>query len=273
MPTITTTDGTEIFYKDWGTGQPVVFSHAWPLSADAWDHQLVLVASAGYRAIAHDRRGHGRSGQPSEGHHMDQYADDLAELIEHLDLRDVVLVGHSTGGGEITRYLGRHGGDRVAKAVLLSAVAPLLIRTEANPAGVPVEELDAIRDGVSTDRSQFYRELSGLFYGANRDGATVSPGLRETFWRQSMQVGLEGALDCVKAFSETDFVDDLAKMDLPVLLAHGADDQIVPIKAGALRCAQALPHATLKIYPGAPHGLCGSFEHEFNRDLLDFLGG
>jgi non-heme chloroperoxidase len=271
MPTVTTRDGTQIFFKDWGSGQPVVFSHGWPLNADAWDNQAVLVASKGYRAIAHDRRGHGRSSQSWDGHHMDQYADDLAELIEQLDLRDIVLVGHSTGGGEITRYMGRHGTSRVAKAVLLGAVPPLMLKTDANPEGMPMEAFDAIRAGVASDRSQFYADLSGPFYGANRDGATVSDGLRRAFWLRSMQVGLKGALDCIKAFSETDFTQDLEAIEVPVLVAHGDDDQIVPIQASATKSAALLKDATLKVYPGAPHGLCGTFEHDFNEDLLNFI--
>ncbi|MGW2278131.1 alpha/beta fold hydrolase [Streptomyces sp. NPDC001770] len=271
MPTITTTDGAQIFFKDWGDGRPVVFSHGWPLNADAWDTQSHLVASHGYRAVAHDRRGHGRSTQTWDGNHMDRYADDLAELLEHLDLRDAVLVGHSTGGGEVTRYLGRHGTSRVSKAVLLGAVPPLMLRTDTNPKGLPVEAFDAIRAGVAADRSSFYRDLSAPFYGFNRDGATVSEGKRQEFWLQSMQVGLKGALDCVQAFSETDFTEDLKKIDIPVLVAHGDDDQIVPIGAAAEESVRLLPRATLKVYPGAPHGLFGGFEEEFGRDLLAFL--
>ena len=271
MPFVTTQDRTEIFYKDWGTGQPVLLSHGWPLSSDAWDNQAVLVAEAGYRAVAHDRRGHGRSTQTWHGNHMDQYADDLAELVAALDLRDIVLVGHSTGGGEVARYLGRHGTDRVAKVVLLGAVPPLMLRTEANPEGLPLTAFDTIRDGVRSDRSQFYRDLSLPFYGADRDGAEVSEGLRQAFWRLSMQAGVKGALDCVKAFSETDFTDDLRRIDVPVLVAHGEDDQIVPIQAAAPKTAALLQDARLKIYPGAPHGLHGAFEQEFNQDLLDFI--
>src|SRR5918998_1678786 len=269
--TITTEDGTEIFYKDWGTGQPVLFSHGWPLSADTWDNQAVLVAEAGYRAVAQDRRGHGRSTQTWLGNHMDQYADDLAELVVELDLRDLVLVGHSTGGGEVTRYLGRHGTDRVAKVVLLGAVPPLMLQTEANPEGLPMSAFDALRDGVMSDRSQFYQDLSAPFYGANRDGAQISDGLRQAFWRLSMQAGVKGALDCIKAFSETDFTEDLTKIDVPVLVAHGEDDQIVPIEAAAPKTAALLQDARLKIYPGAPHGPQGTFEQEFNQDLLDFI--
>ncbi|MFI0240627.1 alpha/beta fold hydrolase [Streptomyces sp. NPDC016845] len=268
---ITTRDGTEIFYKDWGSGRPVVFSHGWPLNADAWDDQLHLVASHGYRAIAHDRRGHGRSGQPWQGNDMDTYADDLAELIETLDLRDAVLVGHSTGGGEVTRYIGRHGTSRIAKAVLLGAVPPLMLRTDANPQGLPIEAFDAIRSGVSADRSQFYAELSLPFYGFNRPGAKVSQGVSDAFWLQSMRVGLKGALDCVRAFSETDFTEDLARFDIPTLIAHGDDDQIVPIVAAGLESAKLVKDATLKVYPGAPHGLVGAYKDEFNADLLAFL--
>ena len=271
MPTITTKDGAEIFYKDWGAGQPVVFSHGWPLNADAWDSQAVLVADAGYRAIAHDRRGHGRSTQTWDGNHMDQYADDLAEVIEQLDLRDIVIVGHSTGGGEVTRYLGRHGTDRVAKAVLVGAIPPLMLKTDANPEGTPVEVFDELRAGVAGHRSQFYIDLAVPFYGANRDGAQVSDGLRRSFWWWSMQVGKKGAYDCVKEFSETDFHADLAKIDIPVLVAHGDDDQIVPIQAAAPKTAELLKNATLKVYPGASHGLHGAYEQRFNEDLMAFI--
>ncbi|MGW7127912.1 alpha/beta fold hydrolase [Streptomyces bobili] len=271
MPTFTTSDGTEIFYKDWGAGQPVVFSHGWPLNADAWDNQSVLVAEAGYRAIAHDRRGHGRSTQTWDGNHMDQYADDLAELIEALDLRDAVVVGHSTGGGEVTRYLARHGTDRVAKAVLLGAVPPLMLKTENNPDGTPLEAFDEIREGVGKDRSQYYADLATPFFSANRDGSTVSAGLRQSFWLWSMQAGHKSALDCIKAFSETDFTDDLAKIDVPVWVAHAEDDQIVPIQAAGPKAAELLPQATLTVYPGGSHGLQGAFERQFNSDLLNFL--
>jgi non-heme chloroperoxidase len=271
MGSITTKDGTQIFYKDWGTGQPVVFSHGWPLNADAWDEQLVFLASNGYRAIAHDRRGHGRSGQPWDGNEMDTYADDLATLIETLDLKDVVLVGHSTGGGEVTRYIGRHGTSRVAKAVLLGAVPPLMLKTDANPGGLPIKAFDDIRTGVANDRSQFYKDLSGPFYGANRPDAKVSQGLREQFWLQSMQVGLKGALDCIKAFSETDFNEDLKKFDVPTLIIHGDDDQIVPIGASALLSSKLVKGSTLKVYPGAPHGLASTHRDQFNADLLAFL--
>ena len=273
MPFVTTQDRTEIFYKDWGTGQPVLLSHGWPLSSDAWDNQAVLVAEAGYRAVAHDRRGHGRSTQTWHGNHMDQYADDLAELVAALDLRDIVLVGHSTGGGEVARYLGRHGTDRVAKVVLLGAVPPLMLRTEANPEGLPLTAFDTIRDGVRSDRSQFYRDLSLPFYGANRDGAEVSEGLRQAFWRLSMQAGVKGALDCVKAFSETDFTEDLKAIEVPVLVMHGTDDQIVPYADSAPLAAKLLKHGTLKTYEGLPHGMCSTHAEIINPDLLAFFRG
>jgi non-heme chloroperoxidase len=273
MSFFTTKDGTEIFYKDWGSGQPVVFSHGWPLTSDAWDPQLKLVADAGYRAVAHDRRGGGRSSQPWEGNDLTTYADDLGALLDHLDLRDAVLVGHSTGGGEVTRYLGRHGSARVAKAVLLSAIPPLMLRTDSNPLGLPMSVFDDIRAGVSGDRSQYYQELSAAFYGANRPGSTVSQGKRDEFWLQSMTVGIKSAYDCIAAFSETDLTEDLRAIDVPTLIAHGDDDQIVPIAAAALRSIDLVPGATLKVYPGAPHGLTGDHEREFNADLLAFLAG
>jgi non-heme chloroperoxidase len=271
MATITTTDGTEIFYKDWGTGQPVVFSHGWPLNADAWDDQAFLVASNGFRAVAHDRRGHGRSGQPWTGNEMDTYADDLAQVIEALNLSDVILVGHSTGGGEVTRYMGRHGTARVAKAVLVGAIPPLMLKTDANPDGTPIEAFDEIRAGVIADRSQFYKDLSAPFYGANRPGSTVSQGTRDAFWLWGMQVGLKGAFDCVKAFSETDLSEDLERIDIPTLIIHGDDDQIVPIAASARRSAGIVKDATLKVYPGAPHGLCSTHKDQVNVDLLAFI--
>lgn len=275
MATITTRDGTEIFYKDWGSGQPVVFSHGWPLNADAWDYQAFFVASNGMRAIAHDRRGHGRSGQPWAGNDLDTYADDLAELIKVLDLRDVVLVGHSTGGGEVTRYIGRHGTSRVAKAVLVGAIPPLMLKTDANPGGLPIAVFDAIRDGFMKDRSQFYQDLSGPFYGANRAGSGISPGLRDWFWLMSMQVGFKGAYDCVKAFSETDLTEDLRQMDVPTLIIHGDDDQIVPIDDSSRLSAQIIKDATLKVYPGAPHGLANTtaYQDTLNADLLAFIRG
>jgi non-heme chloroperoxidase len=271
MGSVTTKDGTRIFYKDWGSGQPVVFSHGWPLNADAWDDQAMFVAANGYRAIAHDRRGHGRSSQPWEGNEMDTYADDLAEVIEALDLHDIILVGHSTGGGEVTRYIGRHGTSRVAKAVLLGAIPPLMLKTEANPDGLPIEAFDDIRAGVSGDRSQFYKDLSAPFYGANRPDSKVSQGVRDAFWLMSMQVGLKGAYDCVKAFSETDLTEDLKKFDVPTLIAHGDDDQIVPIGASAMKSSKIVKDATLKVYPGAPHGLATTHKDEFNADLLAFM--
>jgi non-heme chloroperoxidase len=270
-PTITTKDGTVIYYKDWGSGQPVVFSHGWPLSADAWDDQLFLVSSNGFRGLAHDRRGHGRSSQPWDGNDLDTYADDLAELIEQLDLHDVILVGHSTGGGEVTRYIGRHGTDRIAKAMLVSAIPPLMLKTDTNPGGLPIEAFDEIRTGLASDRSQFYENLSAPFYGANRDGSTVSQGVRDDFWRMSMMAGLKGAYDCVQAFSETDLTDDLKRFDVPTLVLHGDDDQIVPYLDSALLSSKIIPGAELKIYPGAPHGLMVTHKDQFNADLLEFI--
>jgi non-heme chloroperoxidase len=269
--TVTTADGTRIYYKDWGSGQPVVFSHGWPLNADAWDDQLFFVASHGYRAIAHDRRGHGRSSQPWNGNEMDTYADDLATLIETLDLREAVLVGHSTGGGEVARYIGRHSTARVDKAVLVGAIAPLMLKTEGNPRGTPIEAFDAIRTGVSTDRSQFYKDLSESFYGSNRSGAQVSHGVRDAFWLMSMQVGLKAAYDCIKAFSETDLGEDLKRFDVPTLIVHGDDDQIVPIADSAMLSSKLVPNAILKVYPGAPHGLATTHKDQLNADLLAFL--
>ena len=271
MSTITTRDGTEIFYKDWGSGQPVVFSHGWPLTADAWDLQMVFLGERGHRVIAHDRRGHGRSSQTWTGNDMDTYADDLAELIDTLDLRDVILVGHSTGGGEVARYIGRHGTERVAKAVLLGAVPPLMLRTKSNPNGLPMEVFDQIRAGTSTNRSQFFRDLAVSFYGYNRDGARLSQGVVDAFWLQGMQGGIKSEIDCIKQFSETDFTEDLKRMDVPTLIAHGDDDQIVPIATSALLSAKLVKGATLKIYPGAPHGLATTRAEEFNADLLEFI--
>jgi non-heme chloroperoxidase len=270
-PTITTTDGTIIYYKDWGSGQPVVFSHGWPLDADAWDEQLDLVAANGFRAVAHDRRGHGRSSQPWNGNDLDTYADDLAELIEELDLHDVILVGHSTGGGEVTRYIGRHGTARVAKAVLVSAIPPLMLRTPANPGGQPIEVFDELRAGIAHDRSQFYEDLSFPFYGANRDGSTVSQGVRDAFWMMSMQAGYKGAYDCVKAFSETDLTEDLKRFDVPTLIIHGDDDQIVPFADAAPLSSKLVRDAELKVYPGAPHGLMVTHRDQFHADLLEFI--
>ncbi len=271
MPTITTKDGTQIYYKDWGTGQPVVFSHGWPLSADAWEDQMIFLAARGYRCIAHDRRGHGRSDQTWDGNDMDTYADDLATLVEKLNLTNAIHVGHSTGGGEVARYIGRHGSKRVEKAVLISAVPPLMLKTEANPAGLPIEAFDQIRAGVLADRSQFFKDLSAPFYGANRPGAKVSQGLRDSFWLQSMLCGMKGAYDCIKAFSETDFTEDLKKFDVPTLILHGDDDQIVPIVAAAMLSSKLVKGAVLKVYPGAPHGMPSTLKDQINEDLLAFF--
>ncbi|MFD3521138.1 alpha/beta fold hydrolase [Streptomyces sp. NPDC058653] len=271
MTTVTTTDGTEIFYKDWGTGRPVVFSHGWPLNADAWDGQLRLVGENGFRGIAHDRRGHGRSGQPWHGNDMNTYADDLAQLLDILDIRDAVLVGHSTGGGEVARYIGRHGTSRVSKALLLSSIPPLMLRTEDNPDGTPIDVFDGLRAGLAANRSQFYEDLTDAFYGFNRPGAAISKGTRDAFWLWSMQVGIKAAYDCVKVFSETDFTEDLKRFDVPTLLAHGDDDQIVPLVAASPKSAELIKDATLKIYPGQPHGLYGDHEQEFNSDLMAFI--
>ena len=273
MPTITTTDGTQIYYKDWGSGQPVVFSHGWPLSADAWEDQMFFLTSRGYRCIAHDRRGHGRSSQPWHGNDLDTYADDLAALVAALDLRHAVHVGHSTGGGEVARYIGRHGTQRVAKAVLIGAITPLMLQTPANPAGTPLEAFDQMRASVVADRSQFFKDLTAPFYGANRPGATVSQGLRDAFWLQGMMAGFPAAYLCIKAFSETDLTEDLKKFDIPTLILHGDDDQIVPIGASALQSAKLVKDATLKVYPGLPHGMCSTHKEHINADVLAFLTG
>ena len=271
MTQITTQDGTQLYYKDWGSGQPVVFSHGWPLSADAWDDQMVFLASHGYRCIAHDRRGHGRSSQPWNGNDMDTYADDLAALVDTLDLKDAIHVGHSTGGGEVARYIGRHGTTRVAKAVLIGAVPPLMLKTDANPGGLPIETFDQIRAGVLADRSQFFKDLTTPFYGANRPDAKVSQGLRDDFWRQGMQAGFKSVIDCIKAFSETDFTGDLKKFDVPTLIIHGDDDQIVPIGASALLSAKLIEKAQLKVYEGGSHGICSTQKDQVNADLLAFF--
>ena len=271
MCKFTTRDGTEIYYKDWGAGIPLVFSHGWPLTGDAWDGQMVFLAARGFRCIAHDRRGHGRSGQPSHGNDMDTYADDLAELIEGLDLKGASLVGHSAGGGEVARYLGRHGGRRVAKAVLVGAVAPLMVKTGANPGGLPMAVFDGIRAGVAADRSQFFKDLTTAFYGANRPGAQLSQGVRDAFWLQGMQGGLKNQLECIKAFSETDFTHDLKRFDLPTLFIHGDDDQIVPVATSSRAAAELVRDAVLKIYPGGSHGLADTRRDELNADLLAFL--
>jgi non-heme chloroperoxidase len=270
MPTITMKDGARIFYKDWGRGQPFVFSHGWPLTADAWDDQLFFFSSRGFRAIAHDRRGHGRSSQTLGGNNIDAYADDLAALTEALDLRNAIHVGHSTGGGEVVRYITRHGTKRVAKAVLIGAIPPLMLKTADNPEGLPLDVFDGIRSGVRSDRSQFYKDLSVPFYGANREGAKVSQGVRDAFWLMSMQAGMPAAYDCIKAFSETDFREELPKVDVPTLVIHGDDDQIVPLSVGGARSSQMIKGAVLKVNKGASHGLIALNKDQLNADLLEF---
>ncbi|MDP2303964.1 MAG: alpha/beta hydrolase [Ignavibacteria bacterium] len=269
--TFTTEDGTVIYFKDWGSGQPVVFCHGWPLNSDAWESQMVYLASNGYRCIAHDRRGHGRSSQPWNGNDMDTYADDLSELIETLDLNGITLIGHSTGGGEVARYIGRHGTKRVARVVLMGSVTPIMLKTDANPDGLPIKIFDDIRAGVTADRSQFFKDITTPFYGANRTGAKISHGVRDAFWFQAMQGGLKNELDSIKAFSESNFTEDLKKFDIPTLIIHGDDDQIVPIGASAHVSVQLIKDATLKIYPNGPHGLADTFKDKLNADLLEFI--
>ena len=269
--TIKTKDGTNIFFRDWGTGQPILFSHGWPLSSEAWNVQMLFFAQNGYRVVAHDRRGHGRSDQPWDGNNMDQYADDLAELIEKLDLKNMIMIGHSTGGGEVAHYIGRHGTSRVAKAVLVGAVPPLMLKTAANPEGTPIEAFDGIRKGTAEDRSQFFKDLTMPFYGFNKEGAKVNEGLRDAFWLQGMAGSLKGHYDCIREFSEVDYTEDLKKIDKPTLVIHGDADQIVPIAAAGLKTAKIVKGATLKVYPGAPHGLAETEAAKFNADVLAFI--
>jgi non-heme chloroperoxidase len=271
MPRITTKDGTQIYYKDWGTGQPIVFSHGWPLSADAFEDQMIFLAARGYRCVAHDRRGNGRSDQPWDGNDMNTFADDLAELTSALDLKNAIHVGHSTGGGEVARYIGRHGTKRVAKAVLIGSITPFMLKTPSNPNGTPLEAFDQIRAGVLADRAQFFKDLSAPFYGANRSGSRVSEGLRESFWMQGMLAGHKAVYDCIKAFSETDLTEDLKKFDVPTLILHGDDDQIVPIGASALLTAKLVKGAKLVVIPGAPHGMCSTLKDRINQELLGFV--
>jgi non-heme chloroperoxidase len=272
MSTITTKDGTQIYYKDWGTGQPVVFSHGWPLNSDSWEAQMMFLAAHGYRCIAHDRRGHGRSSQPWNGNDMDTYADDLLTLIETLDLKDIVLIGFSAGGGEVARYIGRHGTKLLSKVALVAAVPPLMLKTTDNPAGLPVEKFDEMRQGSIADRSQFYKDIAGgPFFGANRPGAKISQGMIDTFWHQGVMAGHKNAYECIRAFSETNFTEDLKRFDIPTLIIHGDDDQIVPIGASALLSSKLIENAILKIYHGAPHGLTETHKDQLNTDLLEFL--